>query len=193
MEENKKILLNNKLEQIKLKLQAREYVHRKISYHWLEILDTIKAANIGYHVEYLCMVPEESYNYFMDAIHELKRPEFSSSLVRINESSMMDDIFDIYPSIDNFKYIMNLPILASPNTDFDTIIKQTNQLPDFGEDPVYFLSPDWSPLIRINWKDVIDKGAEVFNHIPLPFLFTNSTYSKILFKSLKDEWRSSNA
>jgi hypothetical protein len=189
MVEKKKILLTNKLKQTALKLQVREYVKRKISYHWLDIFDSIKAAKIDYHIEYLCIVPEESHNYFIEAINDLKRPEFFTSLIKINEPNMMDNIFELYPSIDAFKYIMNLPQLSTSNTDFNTIIQQTNNLPKFEEEAVYFLSPDWSPLIRMNWKDIIEKGEDVFNHIPLPFLFTNPAHTKILFKSLEDEWR----
>ena len=189
MEENKRIQLSNKLHQIQLKLQAREFVKSKISYHWLEIFDEIKAAKIECHIDYLCIVSDESYTYFIDAIKELKRPEFSTSLVRTNEAGMMDRIFEIYPTIDSFKYIMNLPVLSSCESDFNSIIQLSNQLPYFDGEPVYFLSPDWSPLIRLNWKDVMEKGGDVFNGIPLPYIFINSSLTKILFKSLEDEWR----
>lgn len=189
MDQSKKNILNAKIHQNQLKLHAREFVKRKITYHWLEIFDAIKAANIEHSIEYLCNVNSESYNYFIDAIKELNRSEFSNDLIKINEPSMMDNLFDKYPSIDSFKYIMNLPVIASSKYDFNSLIKESNQLPNFYGDTVYFLSPDWSPLIRLNWKDVVDKGGDIFNQIPVTFIFTNSKHTKILFKSLEDEFR----
>ena len=189
MEQSQKNVLNAKINQTRLKLQAREFVKRKITYHWIEIFEAIKAAKIGYQIEYLCIVNQESFNYYIDAIKELNRPEFSSELVKVNVTGMMDNLFDKYPSIDAFKYIMNLPLVLSSKYDFNIVIKESFQLENFYEEPVYFVSPDWSPLIRLNWNDIVEKGNDIFNHIPATYIFTNASFTKILFKSLEDEFR----
>jgi len=36
---------------------------------------------------------------------------------------------------------------------------------------------------------VVNKGPLVFNTIPVSFLFINQSMTKILFKSIEDEWR----
>lgn len=189
MEENKKILLAQKRKETELKLYAREYVKRRITFHWLDILTSIANKNIQYKIEYLCSVTKELYPYFVDAINEINHPLLSADLIRVDEITMMDSLFDQYPSVEALKYMMSLPVILSSNQDFNTIIHQDNNLKTFFDEPVYFLSPDWSPLIILNWKEVIEKGEEVFSNIPLAYIFTNANNSKILFKSIEDEWR----
>lgn len=189
MEQTNKNKLAEKLKETEFKLYANEYVYKKISYHWLDILNSIKCAGIKCEIISLCSVSKEQYPYFAAAIDKLNRSDLTRELITIDDHSKMDKMFEKYPSIDSFKYVMDLPLLSSRGLEFNEIITDSKQLPEFDEEPVYFISPDWSPTIRLSWKEVIEKGDEAFSNIPLAYVFSNSTFSKILFKSIENEWR----
>jgi len=189
LEQTNKIRLAEKLKEAELKLYASDYVHRRISYHWLYIFKSIKAVGINCEIICLCSVSEEAYPYFVTSINKLNHPELTPGMISIDAPVMMDQLFEKYPSVDAFKYVMDLPVVSSANVEFHEIIQEINLLPDFSEEAVYFISPDWSPTLRLSWKDVAERGGEVFSNIPLAYIFTNASFSKIIFKSLEDEWR----
>jgi hypothetical protein len=184
----KKNILSEKRRQLQLKLNAQELVERKIVYHWLEVFEAIKQSGINYQIEYLCIVSEEIHPYVLQAVEDLNNPEFNEGLVRKDSETEMDAFFRKYPSIEPLKYIPDLPVLTdSDNLNF--VFEQANEQIGFGNESVYFLSPDWWPVLKLNWQDIKQQGAEIFANTPLPFLFTDKSHQKILFKSLEDEWR----
>ena len=188
MENHNKILLSNKLKTLSIKLQAQDFVKNRISFHWLKILDSIISSGMRYEILNLCNVTEEAYPSIVKAIEDLGHPALSSSLVHLGGKDIIDDFYTKYPSIDQFKYVVNFPKINLPNQEFHEIINQKEKLPDFKTNPVFFLSPDWSPLIKLDWNDIIEKGKLVFSDIPLSFIFSDSSFSNILFKSLEDDW-----
>ncbi len=186
--DSNKLLLKKKLVELNLKLQAKDFVKDRISYHWIPILDSIISQGIFYEIVSLCNVTQESYLALFRAIEDLKHPALCSSLIQLSDKNMIDDFYIKFPSLDKLKYVMNLPKINSPNQEFHEIISQKEGLPNFEQEQVFFLSPDWSPVIKLNWKDIIEKGELIFNDIPLSYMFSNLSFSKILFKSLEDDW-----
>ena len=181
-------MLSEKRKQLQLKLTAQDLVKRNIVYHWMEIFENIKQSGISYQIEYLCIVNEELHPYVLNEVNELKHPEFNQSLVRKGDEIEMDTFFRKYPSIEPLKYIPDLPVLSNSDN-LKLVFEQADELLDFKNEPVYFLSPDWWPVLQLNWQDVLKYGQAIFSDIPLPFLFTDKSLQKILFKSIEDEWR----
>ena len=188
MNNEKKDILSEKRKQLQLKLTAQELVKRNVVYHWIEIFEAIKQSGVNYQIEYLCIVNEEIHPYVLQAVEELKRDEFNQSLVRIGDETEMDTFFRKYPSIEPLKYIPDLPVLSNSDN-LKLVFEQADKLLDFKNEPVYFLSPDWWPVLQLNWEDVLKNGDEIFADIPLSLLFTDKFFKKILFKSIEDEWR----
>lgn len=188
MDKDKQDALSAKRKQLQLNLTARELVKRKIGYHWMEIFEAIKEAGINYQIEYLCVVPEELHPYILKSIEDLKLAEFNEVLVKTGEQSMMDLIFEKYPSTEPLKYIPELSMISTSDN-LKLVFEQADNLLNIRDEFVYFFSPDWWPVLKLNWHDVLIKGSEIFADIPLPFLFTDMSHQKILFKSLEDEWR----
>lgn len=188
MNNEKKNILSEKRKQLQLKLSAQELVKRNIVYHWLDVFEAIKQSGINYQIEYLCVVPEDLHPYIAQAVEDLKHPELKKELVKMRVESIMDLIFEKYPGTQPLKYIPDLPVLSNSDN-IKLIFEQADKRIDFGNESVYFFSPDWWPVLKLNWQDIKKNAAELFADIPLPFLFTDKSLQKILFKSLEDEWR----
>ena len=188
MNNDKKNVLAEKRRQLQLKLTARDLVKTKILYHWMEIFENIKKCGISYQIEYLCIVNEELHPYILNEVNELKHPGFNQSMVRRGDESEMDTFFRKYPSIEPLKYIPDLPVLSNSDN-LKLVFDEADKLLDFRNEMIYFLSPDWLPVLKLNWQDIKKLGHEIFADIPLPFLFTDKSHKNILFKSLEDEWR----
>jgi len=163
---DKKNVLAEKRRQLQLKLTAQELVKRNIIYHWLDIFETIKQSGINYQIEYICMVPEDLHPYIVQTIEDLKHPELKKELVKTGVENMMDLIFEKYPGTQPLKYIPDLPLLSNSDN-LKLVFDEADKLIDFENEPVYFLSPDWLPVLKLNWQDIKKLGHEIFADIPL--------------------------
>ena len=188
MNNEQKYLLDEKRKELQMKLNARDFVNRKIIYHWKDIFENIKIQGVKYKIESLCVVSSEMHPYILTAIDEMAYPEFSHDLIRVGNGTKMDAIFDKYPSMQPLKYIPDLPVLAVSDQ-LNLVFNEASQLLKWSNEDVYFFSPDWWPVLQLNWKDVLEHGSDLFSNIPLPFIFTDMSGNKILYKSIEDEWR----
>ena len=177
-----------KQKQLQLKLEAKKFVHRRIVYHWLSVLESLDTLRIEYDIESLCYVSEEAYPFYVDEIRALKHGLIDTDKILIGEEKRMNEFFTRYPSRDVLKYVMNIPLLSG-NSDLTDLFHRANQLLSFKEEYVFLISPDWSPVLRIHWKKMMEIGVFDFCETPCTLIFTDSRYQKILFKSIEDEWR----
>ncbi len=177
-----------KQKQLQLKLEAKEFVHRRIVYHWLSVLESLDTSKIEYEIESICYVSEEAYPFYVDEIRALKHPLVNTNKIHIGEEKRMNEIFTRYPSTAALKYVMDIPILPG-NDDLKDLFHRANHLLSFNDDFVFLISPDWSPVLRIHWKQMLEIEKFDFCETPCTLIFTDNQHQKILFKSIEDEWR----
>lgn len=170
-------------------MEASHFVERKIRFHWLEVAERIEDVGLSYSINELCVVREELAPFIQDSVQRFNHPLINESMVRVGMSTMMDVVFDLFPSTELLKYNMDIPLLPVQTEDLSVLFQKADQLIGFETEPVFFLSPDWSPVLVLNWAEVVNKGPLVFNDIPVSFLFINQSMTKTLFKSIEDEWR----
>jgi hypothetical protein len=154
----------------------------------LEVFERIEQAGVTYSFKELCVVREELAPFVQDVVRQINHPFIHPSLVQVGLSTMMDNVFDRFPSTGLLKYTMDIPLLPVQTEDLSLIFEKADQLVRFENEPVFFLSPDWSPVMELCWRDVVNCGPSVFSDIPVSFLFINESMTKILFKSIEDEW-----
>lgn len=189
MLESEKDLLTLKRRQLQLTLQANSYVKMGIAFHWLDYLKTIRQLGIFYKIEYLCFGTEEERPYLQKAILKLEDSFVSPELVTSSDNGLRERILELYPSVSEFKYIMDLPLLDENNTDVEAVLHKAGQLFHCKSEPVYFFSTDASPVIQINWEDLLANGNKIFNDGILSLVFTDLSNKWIIFRSIEHEWR----
>ena len=189
MKESEKTLLLLKRKQLQLKLQATGYVKMGITFHWLDYFRTIKQLGIFYQIDYLCYGTEEEKPYLQKAIVALKEPFLLPEMVTNTNDGTRERILELYPSVSDFKYIMNLPLLDEHNTDVEAMLGKAGLLLQCSNGPVYFFSPDASPVMQLNWEDLLANGNKIFNDGILSLVFTDLSGKWIIFRSIEHEWR----
>ena len=189
MTESQKVLLVLKRRQLQLKLQATVQVKMGIVFHWLDYFHTIQQLGIFYQIDYLCYGTEEEKPYLQKAILALREPFLLPKMVTNNRDGTRESILDLYPSVSDFKYIMDLPLLHENNTDVEAMLGKASQLLNCKSEKVYFFSPDASPVIQLNWQDLLTNGNKIFNDGIHSLVFTDLSNKWVIFRSIEHEWR----
>lgn len=189
MTELQKDLLVLKRRQLQLKLQATEQVKMGIVFHWLDYFHTIQQLGIFYQIDYLCYGTEEEKPYLQKAILALKEPFLLPKMVTNTRDGTRERILELYPSVSDFKYIMDLPLLDENNTDVEAMLGKASQLLNCKSEKVYFFSSDASPVIQLNWQDLLTNGNKIFNDGIHSLVFTDLSNKWVIFRSIEHEWR----
>ena len=189
MTESQKDLLVLKRRQLQLKLQATVQVKMGIVFHWLDYFHTIQQLGIFYQIDYLCYGTEEEKPYLQKAILALREPFLLPKMVTNNRDGTRERILDLYPSVSDFKYIMDLPLLDENNTDVEAMLGKASKLLNCKSEKVYFFSSDASPVIQLNWQDLLTNGNKIFNDGIHSLVFTDLSNKWVIFRSIEHEWR----
>ena len=189
MTQSQKDLLVSKRRQLQLKLQATVQVKMGIVFHWLDYFHTIQQLGIFYQIDYLCYGTEEEKPYLQKAILALREPFLLPEMVINNRDGTRERILDLYPSVSDFKYIMDLPLLDENNTDVEAMLGKASQLLNCKSEKVYFFSPDASPVIQLNWQDLLTNGNKIFNDGIHSLVFTDLSNKWVIFRSIEHQWR----
>jgi hypothetical protein len=189
MKEADKDLLFIKRKQLHLKLQAADYVKTGITYHWLDYFKTIQGLGIFFEIDYLCYGSEEEIPPIQDAIRALNEPYLLPEMVIHNPGGIREQILQLYPSVSDFKYVMNLPLLDEYNTDTAAMLSKARQLLGCSNELVYFFSTDASPVTRLNWEDLLANANRIFDDGIISLVFIDISRQWIIFRSIENEWR----
>ena len=189
MNEEQKLFLEQKRKQLQFQLEVNAAVYREIEFHWLDYFNSINKLQLPYSIEYLCAVTENEKPFYDKAIQNLQNPFLTEELVTINNQSLHDKFFAAFPSTSLFKYVIDLTVLNSSNENAQEILLAAQKQLNFNDKEVYFFSTDCLPLLKLQWKDLLKHGNEIFNHANTSLVFTNISNSWIIFRSIENEWR----
>ncbi len=191
MNDAQKIQLASKRLRLQMKLQARRHIQLGIQFHWLGYFHTIKQLGMQYQIESLCHVTPAEQPFYIEAIKELNNPDLNPEMITTTGEGILDKVLKNHPSISAFKYVMDLPLLETWNTNAGDMLVKAQELLQFDDGPVYFLSDDCSPVLQLQWSELIKHAHEVFDDSCISLIFTDRDYSWIIFRSIENEWRSS--
>ncbi len=189
MNETQKIELATKRLRLQMQLQARSNIQRGIQFHWLNYFNAIKQLGMQYHIESLCHVTAAEQPFYIQAIKALNNPELNSDMITTSGEDILDKVLKDHPSTSAFKYVMDLSLLATWNTNAGDMLRKAQELLQFDDGPVYFLSNDCSPVLQLQWSELIKHANEIFDDSCISLIFTDKDYSWIIFRSIEYEWR----
>ena len=189
MKENQKAALELKRKHLHLQLHAKEYIYRGIQFHWLEYFNALKKAGLQFEIEYLLTTTKEEEIFYKEAIEKVNNSDLNSNLAKVIPESLHDILLTDFPSISSFKYVMNLPLLNSYETDTSKMLLASQKFLDFKEEEVYFLSSDCSPLLKLRWNELIVHANDIFDDSLISLIFTDLNNKWIIFRSIENEWR----
>lgn len=189
MNKNQRQSLADKRSRLQKKIQVQKYVRQGIEFHWLEYYNTIKKLGLSCHIEFLCTCTADEQPYFEEAISDLNHPDLKPGMLQITNESLVDRIFKKYPSTSPFKYVMDLPVLSETETDVSKMLKEAQHRLGFKDDQIYFFSSDCSPLILLQWNQLVEQANRIFDDSNISLIFTDPGTNWIVFRSIEEEWR----
>ena len=189
MNEAKKIQLATKRQHLQMQLQTRERVQSGIQFHWLSYFNTIKQLGMHYHMESLCQVTPTELPFYTEAIQALNNPDLQPEMITITGENILDNLFNDHPSTSAFKYVMDLPLLQTWNTNVVDMLRKALELLQIRDEQVYFLSADCWPVLQLQWIELLQHGNEIFDDSCISLVFTNKATSWTIFRSIENEWR----
>lgn len=189
MNENQKELLAEKKKHLQIQLQAKEYIRRGITYHWLNYFSEIQNLGMEYHIEFLCMVTAEEQPYYTEALKDLKNPELKPEMVQVIAENPVDRILKKYPSTSHFKYVINLPLLSECDSDVSKMLRAAQDTLRIEAGPVFFFSSDCSPLLVLQWPELVEHANQIFDDNHISLIFTDPNTNWVIFRSIEEEWR----
>ena len=189
MNEAQKIQLTIKRQQLQMQLQARGRVQSGIQFHWLSYFNTIKQLGMQYHIESLCQVTAAELPFYTQAIQALNNPDLQPEMITICGESFLDNLFNDHPSTSAFKYVMDLPLLQTWNSNAVEMLQKAQELSQIRDEQVYFLSADCWPVMQLQWTELLQHANEIFDDSCISLVFTNKAKSWIIFRSIENEWR----
>lgn len=191
LNETQKIDLATKRLRLQMQLQARRHIQSGIQFHWLNYFNTIKQLGMQYSIESLCHVTAAEQPFYIEAIKALNHPELNADMITTSGEDILDKVLKDHPSTSAFKYVMDLPLLATWNTNVGDMLVKAQELLQFDDGPVYFLSDDCSPILQLQWNELTGHADEIFDDSCISLIFTDKDYSWIIFRSIENEWRCS--
>ena len=181
--------LEQKRKHLLKQLQATEYINRGIRFHWLDYYDSIKSVHMQCNIEWLCAATSEEQPYFAAAIKSLNQFDLKPEMVVVTDESLLDKICKDFPSTSHFKYVMDLPLLIEYEGNTKEALLLAQERLKIKDSLIYFLSTDCCPLLKLDWRELVEHSNEIFNDSHTSLIFTDLNYNWIIFRSIENEWR----
>ena len=141
------------------------------------------------NIEWPFTATPEEQPYFLAAIKALQHPEPKPEMVVVTEDSLHNKIYKDFPSTSHFKHVMDLPLLKTWETNASKELLNARKILQIIDGPVYFMSTDCSPVIELQWKELIQYADTIFDDSRISLIFTDPGYNWVIFHSIEYEWR----
>lgn len=192
MNEDKRGELVKRKRNLLLKLQIDERIESTIK-DYLYLFDFLNDNNVFYEIEYLTCVNEEKRPLFLEALTypPLSNYKFQENIVKLSDSHYVHEkVQHLFPSSLKLRY---LPVLENYEKNFSLRSSGfENAFNSLGiqNETVYFFICNYTPVIKLQLKDIINYKAEFFdvNHLPNDVCIVPLDYRWLIFGSIEDDW-----
>lgn len=184
---------NNRLWR-KEKLFNKLDVNKKSSFlstWWLEIAQSLKNANCVWELEYLDVISENQYEYWIEKLKQEPWSSFSfpETVIKKGNSYWVHEmLYSKYPSVLPLRYLPVLEQFSAGSKQHLDIFKAINAQLMLGNQSVFLFSIRMSPVIKINLFDLVGLKFEdiILAHEDIAIMAIDGSW--LIFKSLEGEW-----
>ena len=158
---------------------------------WIEIANVIKEAGVNWNLEYLEVVNQNQYDFW---IEQLKRDpwanfSFPDIVIHKGDHYWVHELFySNYPSSLPLRYLPKLEKWPTDSSDNGATLKEIFAKQNLSSQPIYLFFVRMSPVIKI---DLLDLALIASNDI-MPDQEDTAIMaidgSWVIFKSLEQEW-----
>lgn len=196
MDNNKRTALEQRRQQLQLKIQAEAYIERHIK-PARELFDDLHQHEVTFEIAGLVYTPEE---YRSDIEQTIVQPVYNdygfqpNHLQRSAIEQLLDTLFDQYPSVNSLRYVPNLVKYADygnmpPKGSLRDGLQKTVQALDLQNQNVYVYYLQYALVLKVSLHDLcIHDHEDLFNtwHGEV-VIFPDHSEWLIVF-TLEEEW-----
>jgi hypothetical protein len=192
MNDDKRAELVKKKRNLLLKLQIDERIQSTIK-DYLYLFDFLNGNRIFYEIEYLTCVNVEQHPIFLQALTNppLSNYNFQENVVKLSDSHYVHQkVEQFFPSSLKLRY---LPVLKNYEKNFglrSAGFENAYKLLGVENETIYFFIYNYSPVIKLQLKDIIKYKTAFFdlNHLSNDVCIVPLDYRWLIFSSVEDDW-----
>jgi hypothetical protein len=192
MNANKRAELDRKKRNLLLKLQIDERIQSTII-DYLHLFDILNDNKVFYQIEYLTCENAEQHPLFLEALTypPLSGYNFQENVVKLSDNHYVHEkVHHLFPSSLKLRY---LPVLENYEKNFglrSSGFQNAYNLLGLENETVYFFICKYSPVIKLQLKDIVKYQAMFFdvNYLSNDVCIIPLDYRWLIFGSIEDDW-----
>jgi len=158
---------------------------------WLEIANSLKQANCIWELEYLDVISQNQYDYWLEKLklEPWSKFSFSETVIQKGNSYWVHEmLYSKYPSVLPLRYLPALEKFSSRSKSSLEILKEISAQLMLDNQAAFLFYIRMSPVIKINLFDLVGFNFEdmVLEHEDMAIMAIDASW--LIFKSLEGEW-----
>lgn len=188
MDNNGRTSLEEKRKALQLKLKIDNEIKSDIVYHWLDYYKEMLEFGMQVEIIYLQQCSKELLGLYRSRIAALNNDLLDPDKVIEKENPWISRIFNRFPSISDFKYEIEAPMLENTGS-VSEMLQLSAQALQINPTDIIFLSNDFSPVVKLKWEELLKNADPLFNDGGITTLiFTDPNFNWIIFRSIEEQW-----
>lgn len=158
---------------------------------WLEIANSIKEAGLNWSLEYLEVVMQQQYDFWIEKL--IQNPwsifSFSESVIQIGDKYWVHEMLYLnYPSILPLRYLPANSTVIQEDANLKIHLKAIIDANELKNQVIFLFYVRMSPVIKINLTDLLQLNLEEILPEQEDVAIMAVDGSWLIFKSMEGEW-----
>lgn len=187
-QEKQKLLL--KKQQILDKI-AIEKQSSYLATWWIEVANSIKEAGLNWSLEYLEVVMQQQYDFWIEKLNQdpWSSFSFSESVIQIGDKYWVHEMLYLnYPSILPLRYLPENSTVIQEEANLKIHLKAIIDANELKNQVIFLFYVRMSPVIKINLTDLLQLNLEEILPEQEDVAIMAVDGSWLIFKSMEGEW-----
>lgn len=190
MSPDKRRILQEKKEQLRIQIVFDEFVNRSIL-PFLEVLEALQDLGIGFQVVMLRCVPKEFLGLLSEYFKVGPFLKYNLSQIEIStDDRCIEQLLETYPNTHPLRYVPDLPVVGLIGDSPAVVFPEIMSINQIETHKVYLCHLKYAFLLEVNLQDLAQNADwTIFNIWEGDAVIFPKDFSWIIAYSLEEEWR----
>lgn len=158
---------------------------------WIEVANSIKEAGLNWSLEYLEVVMQQQYDFWIEKLNQdpWSSFSFSESVIQIGDKYWVHEMLYLnYPSILPLRYLPENSTVIQEEANLKIHLKTIIDANELKNQVIFLFYVRMSPVIKINLTDLLQLNLEEIlpEQEDVAIMAVNGSW--LIFKSMEGEW-----
>lgn len=196
MDNNKRSALEQRRQQLQLKIQAETYIERYIK-PARELFDDLRQHEVTFEIAGIVYTPKEYRSHVEQTIVQSMYSDYGFQPNHLQSSAieqLLNTLFDQYPSVNSLRYVPNLPKYA----DYGSVppqggprdgLQKVVQAMDLRDQNVYVYYLQYALVLKVSLRDLsVHDHEDLFNTWHGEVVIFSDHPDWLITFTLEEEW-----